>query len=131
MSHEGTAGRRGPLGTAIGGRMTRRTYVYDADLETMIQIRGPGSNHYEAPPGVQIVRDIEPYRAVGADVAIGNRAPVIGGRRQHREFLRRNGYVEVGNERPVSGERSTLSRAQLVSDIRRAMGDPGGYYDKR
>lgn len=111
--------------------MTRRTYVYDSDLEALVQVRGPGSNYYEPKSGLQIVRDIEPYRAVGADVALGGSAPVIGGRRQHREFLRRNGYVEVGNEKPVSGERPKLSRRELVSDIRRAMGDPGGIYDRR
>lgn len=44
-----------------------------------------------------IVRDIQPYKAVAVDVATG-KAPVIGGRAQHREYLRRNGYVEVGNE---------------------------------
>jgi len=112
--------------------VTRRTYAYDAELDAVVQVRGPGSNHYEEPKsGLQIVRDLEPYRAVGSDVALGGGAPVIGGRRQHREFLSRNGYVEVGNERPVSGERPTVSRADLVSDIRRAMGDPGGWRDRR
>lgn len=105
--------------------MTRRTYVYDPDLEQMIQIRGPGSNYYEPRSGLQIIRDIDPYRAVGADVAAGNKRPVIGGRRQHREFLSRNGYVEVGNEMPVQGERPKVTRAELVGDIRRAMGDFG------
>lgn len=47
----------------------------------------------------QIVRDIEPYRAVATDVATGT-APVIRSRREHREFLRRNGYSEVGTEQP-------------------------------
>lgn len=47
--------------------------------------------------GMQVIKDIEPYRAVAHDVATGD-APVIGGRRQHREFLKRNGYSEVGNE---------------------------------
>lgn len=110
--------------------MTRRTYVYDQELEAMVQIRGPGSNYYEPTSKLQIIRDIDPYRAAGADVAAGNKRPLIGGRRQHREFLSRNGYVEVGNEKPVQGARPQLSYAERVSDIRRAMGDPGGYYDK-
>src|ERR1700748_2632408 len=46
---------------------------------------------------LQIIKDIEPYKAVAADKATG-KTPVIGGRRQHREFLKRNGYHEVGNE---------------------------------
>ena len=105
--------------------MTRRTYTYDSDLDKMVQIRGPGSNYYEPKSGLQIIRDIEPYRAAGADVDAGDRRPIIGGRRQHREFLSRNGYVEIGNEKPVSGERPTLSREERVHDIRRAMGDYG------
>ena len=48
--------------------------------------------------GTQIIRDIDPYQAVGGDVASGGKPPKIGGRRQHREYLKRNGYVEVGNE---------------------------------
>ena len=106
--------------------MTRRTYVWDADLDAMIQIRGPGSNYYEeTPSGVQIIRDIEPYRPVVSDIAHGGKRPVITGRRQHREFLRRNGYVEVGNEKPIAGGREALSRGDRVTDIRRALGDFG------
>lgn len=47
----------------------------------------------------QIVKDIEPYRAIAADITTG-KAPVIGSRREHKEFLRRNGFVEVGNDKP-------------------------------
>ena len=47
---------------------------------------------------LQIIKDIEPYQAVGGDIANGGKPPKIGGRRQHREFLKRNGYIEVGNE---------------------------------
>jgi hypothetical protein len=46
----------------------------------------------------QIIKDIEPYKAVAGDVALGGKNPAIMGRRQHREFLKRNQYVEVGNE---------------------------------
>jgi hypothetical protein len=105
--------------------MSRRTFVYDHDLDAMVQIRGPGSNHVESPPGsgMHIIRDIEPYRPVAADVASGGKRPIIGSRSRHREFLRDNRYVETGNEVPVSGERPTLSRAERVEDIRRAMRD--------
>lgn len=41
--------------------------------------------------------DIQPYRAVVIDKETG-KVPVIESRKQHREFLRRNDYVEVGNE---------------------------------
>lgn len=44
-----------------------------------------------------VAPDISPYQAVAVDVATGH-APVISSRSSHREFLQRNGYVEVGNE---------------------------------
>jgi hypothetical protein len=46
---------------------------------------------------LQIIRDIDPYKAVAVDKRTG-KAPRIGSRREHREFLKANGYVEVGNE---------------------------------
>lgn len=69
--------------------------------------------------GPQIMSDIAPYRTAATDVATGQRA-VIGGRRQHREFLRRNGYVEVGNDY-VPPHREEMSRAQRIADIRRVL----------
>lgn len=46
----------------------------------------------------QIIKDIDPYKAVAGDVALGGKRPAIMSRREHREFLKRNNYVEVGNE---------------------------------
>jgi hypothetical protein len=101
----------------------RRTFIYDRDLESIIEITD-GRN---APPQTKatrgIIRDIEPYRPVASDIGAGGKRPVIGGRRQHREFLRRNGYVEVGNEKPISGERPTLSKMDRINDIKRALGE--------
>lgn len=47
---------------------------------------------------IQIIKDIEPYQAMGSDIASGGKAPRITSRSKHREYLRRNGYIEVGNE---------------------------------
>lgn len=69
--------------------------------------------------GPQIMSDIGPYRTVATDVATGQRA-VIGGRRQHREFLRRNGYVELGNDY-VPPQRDELGRSERIADIRRVL----------
>jgi hypothetical protein len=69
--------------------------------------------------GPQIMSDIAPYRTAATDVATGKRA-VIGGRRQHREFLRRNGYVEVGNDY-VAPRQEELSRSERIADIRRVL----------
>jgi len=46
-----------------------------------------------------IVPDIPAYQAMGIDKATG-KAPVIEGRVQHRAYLKRNGYVELGNDAP-------------------------------
>lgn len=46
--------------------------------------------------GPQIVKDIDPYKTAAADV--NGKQVRIEGRRQHREFLKRNGYQEIGNE---------------------------------
>lgn len=50
----------------------------------------------EAPAksGLFVIPDIEPYKAVAGDMA----GKWITGRKQHREFLKRNGFQEVGNE---------------------------------
>lgn len=51
-----------------------------------------------AKSAIQIIKDIEPYKAVAGDIALHGKPPAIGSRREHREFLKRNGYVEIGNE---------------------------------
>ena len=111
-------------------------YRYDKDWGEVVEIR-EGSNYPEPekrqrPQGV--ISDIEPYRAAGSDIACEGKRPVIAGRRQHREFLRRNGYVEVGNDRsPSPSDRPSPREAQAdrVNDIRRAMGDFGSNTGRR
>jgi len=45
-----------------------------------------------------VIEDIKPYQAMGVDAKTGA-APMITSRREHREYLKRNGYVEIGNEK--------------------------------
>lgn len=47
-----------------------------------------------------VIGDIPTYQAVAVDKETG-KMPKIEGRAQHREFLRRNGYVEMGNDIPT------------------------------
>lgn len=42
--------------------------------------------------------DIHPYQAMAHDHT--GKAPMITSRKEHREFLKRNGYQEIGNEMP-------------------------------
>lgn len=45
----------------------------------------------------RIAPDIEPYVTAAADKQTGKRVR-IGSRSEHRDFLKRNNYIEVGNE---------------------------------
>lgn len=46
----------------------------------------------------RLTMDIEPYMTVAADKQTKERV-WIRSRQEHKEFLRRNGYVEIGNEK--------------------------------
>lgn len=111
--------------------MTRRTYRYDPDLDAVIEITA-GTNQPAAPPsGVQIIRDIAPYRTAGSDIAHDNKRIVVGSRSEHRDFLRRNNYIEVGNSRGPNTELPARRPGDAVNDIRRALGDFGGDTGRR
>lgn len=102
-------------------------FRYDKDLDCLVEIRA-GSNWFEPSRGPHVISDIEPYRAVASDIACDGKRPLIGGRRQHREFLSRNGYVEVGNERNGFSSDNPSERerqADLVHDVKRSMGEYG------
>lgn len=74
----------------------------------------------QARSGINVIRDIEPYRAMSADVGKGGKRPIIGSRSEHRDFLRRNGYTEIGNDY-VAPRREELSQRDRVADIKRSM----------
>jgi hypothetical protein len=102
-------------------------YRYDKDLECLVEAR-ERSNYFEESKGPTIIKDIEGYRAMGSDVACGGKRPFITSRSQHRAYLKRNGYVETGNEAPrVYDDRPTMRQMQeqRVNDIKRARGDYG------
>lgn len=108
-------------------------FRYDKDMECLVEVRD-GANFYEEPKGPTIIRDLEPYRAAAADVACEGKRPVISGRRQHREFLARNGYVEVGNENPVrcpDGPSPQEAQRARVDDIKRSLGEYGSNTSRR
>lgn len=102
-------------------------YRYDRDLDCLVEIRN-GSNYFEAAKGPAVISDLEPYRAMGSDVACGGKRPVISGRRQHREYLQRNGYREAGTEYWLGSREKPDVRAEQASrveDLKRALGDYG------
>ena len=85
----------------------RRTYRYDREAKELIPIDewlakyGDRSNrsHYVQP-------DLEPYMAVAGDMA----GKMIRSRREHREFLMRNNFEEVGNEKAYMTRNGGMSQ---------------------
>ena len=67
-----------------------------------------------------VIADIEPYQAAAVDVATG-KAPVIKSRADHRAFLRRNGYAEVGNEMPKQEKKEVQGDFNAKKEIREAV----------
>lgn len=59
--------------------------------------------------------DIEGYRAIAIDRETGKR-PYISSRKQHREFLLRNDYVEVGNQ-PFKETRKEERTSDITYDL--------------
>lgn len=96
--------------------MQRETYVMRGGQLVPKRFAAP---LVRADSATMVISDLEPYRAVAADKHNGKR-PVIGGRRQHREFMQRNGYIDVGNER-ITPRREELSRSERVADIKRVI----------
>jgi hypothetical protein len=70
--------------------------------------------------GLQIMKDIEPYKAVGLPGQ-----PVIGSRRHHKDAMRAHGMVEVGNEKV---EKKYEAPPGLREDLKRAIDKNGGWH---
>lgn len=62
--------------------------------------------------------DIAPYRAVGGDRA----GQVISSRREHREFLKRNRFIEVGSEplRPIKNN-TRPKKGEVAAELKRVI----------
>jgi hypothetical protein len=111
-------------------------YRYDKEMDCLVEIRD-GSNFFDETKGNKgpaVIKDIDGYRAMGADIACGGKRPFITSRSQHRAYLKRNGYVETGNETPrVYDDRPTQRQQteQRVHDIKRAMGEYGSNTGRR
>ncbi len=110
---------KGKTFTARVKHVERGSWIYDRAAKKLVT---RDEYHSQVVRRGHIIRDIDAYRTVAADVATGGKA-VIGGRRQHREFLKRNGYVEVGNEKPVNRLEYGPKPGEIARDIKRALGE--------
>lgn len=74
-----------------------------------------------------VMGDLPEYQAVAFDAKTGT-APRINGRAQHREFLRRNDYIEVGNEKrsakPFDGHDPSL-KDDVARATKQVLAQPG------
>lgn len=63
--------------------------------------------------------DIKPYKAMAGDSA----GKLIDGRREHREFLKRNRLIEVGDEpiKDTSKMRSTVRKGEVAEALKQAI----------
>jgi hypothetical protein len=68
--------------------------------------------------GIQVIPDIKPYKSVTGEV--------IGGRKQHRDFLRAHGLVEVGNEKPSAAPKPKMP--DVRHDVKAALDMVRGGY---
>lgn len=73
---------------------------------------------------LQIMGDIEPYQAMGVDVASGT-APMITSRAHHREYLKRNGYEEIGNDIPKPRKDEPIPQHEIGAQIKRVIDEKG------
>lgn len=98
--------------------LPRETYVYRDGKLVPKHLAGPTPSKGR---GIQVIKDIEPYRAIGIDNSI------VSGRKQHRDLLRAHGCIEVGNEN-IAKLRQPPKEGRdmgLVNEIRRSMGAIG------
>ena len=94
--------------------MTRKVYVFDTKQEKVVEKHKRTDVPVERGP--MIISDIEPYQ----NVVDGQ---IIGGRKQHREFLKQYDLVEVGNERLPEREAYAPAPGEIESAIKRAIAE--------
>ena len=92
---------------------------WDAKVSLMLMFeRGNSPNRLYA------IRDIEPYQAMGIDIATG-KAPIIGSRSYHREYLKRNNYTEIGNEMPKPRTEQPINTREIGQQIKHIIDQKG------
>lgn len=72
---------------------------------------------YSHSKSAHIIKDIDPYLAVTGEY--------IGGRKQHRDYLRARGLIEVGNEVLPDKQIEAPKTEEVVKDIKRAIEEVG------
>src|SRR3990167_2671681 len=80
-------------------RVVGAKYVYDRSKMKVVEA---SEYHRErAQPGVQLIKDLQPYKSMVT-------GEMIDGRRSHRDHLKRHDVVELGNEKNYAGKKPEL-----------------------
>jgi len=93
--------------------MPRESYVWDRKRGELV----PKAEYYAGPrrsDGIQVIKDIEPYRSTIDGHMVQSRS-------YHRAHLRQNGCVEVGNEFRTNSGKARHTLGSPGADIRAAM----------
>lgn len=83
----------------------RKTYRYDPETKGLVPLNDWLRKYGTHSRAHHVIPDIEPYVAVAGDMA----GKVIRSRKEHREFLRRNNFEEIGNERDYMTRNNGMS----------------------
>jgi len=68
----------------------RKRYVWDREKEMLVE-----KGEQTPAPRMHIMPDIQPYQVVGPEYG-----RVISSRSTHRQYLRRHGLIEIGDQKP-------------------------------
>ena len=77
---------------------SRDVYRAIADIENAPNCPKCGTRMTRQIAASHVIGDIQPYTTVAADKETGKRVHITS-RAKHREFLKKNGYEELGNEK--------------------------------
>lgn len=99
-------------------------FISLANFNQPITPCGCGGERFRMISAARVIGDIEPYQAMGRDVATGT-APMITSRSQHRDYLKRNNYTEIGTERPVTKREETISNREIGQQIKQTIDQKG------
>lgn len=83
-----------------------------------------GGKRFRKISAPQVMGDIEPYQAIASDIATG-KPPMITSRSQHRDYLRRNNLVEVGNEKPKPRTETPINKREIGQQIKQVIDQKG------
>lgn len=94
----------------------RKTYRYDPETKDLIPLERWLAKYGSSTKSHHVIPDIDPYVAIAGDMA----GKVIRSRKEHREFLRRNNFEEIGNEKDYMTRNGGMSddNPNLDSDKR-------------